>query len=240
MIETLGERIKQLRKDKSFTQQHVGSILNVTAQAISRWEKNETNPDLDMIVRIAELFDVSVEYIITGKNKADNEQTDTSQKNSYEKIIRLNEYGVLIEDNDFYKRKLYGIKNAKINALYRNLFFYIIFTIITYLFLIASILENPAEDVFVYVMVNLYFATLVPFFYFKNKEILLKKIINNDYYKSNDFFMSIFWCFVALFLSALLFTYYLLKFKSSLKKLNTEEKSLEIKINKENLNENFR
>ena len=59
---TNGEKIASLRKVKGMTQAELGEKLNVTFQAVSKWERGESYPDFETMQKIAKLFDVSLEY----------------------------------------------------------------------------------------------------------------------------------------------------------------------------------
>ena len=65
-METLNERIKQLRKDKGWTQGQLAEQLGVTDKAVSKWEVGEANPDISLLVKMAQLFGVTVDYLLTG------------------------------------------------------------------------------------------------------------------------------------------------------------------------------
>ena len=67
-METLNDRIKNLRKEKGWTQLQLAEKLNVTDKAVSKWEVGEANPDLSLTVTIASLFGVSIDYLLTGKS----------------------------------------------------------------------------------------------------------------------------------------------------------------------------
>lgn len=60
--ETIGAKIADLRKKKGYTQADLGNLLNVSAQAVSKWERGEAFPDFDTFSRIAKLFGVSISY----------------------------------------------------------------------------------------------------------------------------------------------------------------------------------
>ena len=62
----LSENIAILRKQNNMSQSDLANILFVTPQAISRWERGETEPDVDTIKKLSEVFKVSVEEIING------------------------------------------------------------------------------------------------------------------------------------------------------------------------------
>ena len=58
----LGDKIAQLRKMKNLTQVDLSKILNVSPQAVSKWEKNVSQPNFDVLTQIAEYFNVSLDY----------------------------------------------------------------------------------------------------------------------------------------------------------------------------------
>lgn len=66
-METLNERIKQLRKEKGFTQSQLADLLGVTDKAVSKWEVGEANPDISLLAKIAEVFSVTIDFLLTGK-----------------------------------------------------------------------------------------------------------------------------------------------------------------------------
>ncbi len=63
MIE-IGENIKKLRKAKRMTQKEVANQLNFTPQTISKWERNISYPDLDMLVKLSQLFHISTDALL--------------------------------------------------------------------------------------------------------------------------------------------------------------------------------
>lgn len=60
----VGERINELRKKNGFTQEQLAELLRVSPQAISKWERGVANPDLYLIPSIAEVFNVSSDYLL--------------------------------------------------------------------------------------------------------------------------------------------------------------------------------
>ena len=63
----LGEKLIKLRKDKNLSQEEVAEKLGVTRQTISKWETNESTPDLNKIVPICNLYDITTEELLTDK-----------------------------------------------------------------------------------------------------------------------------------------------------------------------------
>lgn len=56
----LSENIKNLRKEKGMSQEELAAKLNVVRQTVSKWEQNLSVPDSEMLIKIAEVFEVSV------------------------------------------------------------------------------------------------------------------------------------------------------------------------------------
>ena len=64
---TIGQRICELRKERGYSQEYVAERLDVTRQAVSKWETDLSAPDTYNLIALSELLGVSVEYIATGK-----------------------------------------------------------------------------------------------------------------------------------------------------------------------------
>lgn len=65
----IGENIRRLREERKLTQEQVAESLDVSFQAISSWERDEYKPETEKIIKLAELFDVSISAIIEEKQK---------------------------------------------------------------------------------------------------------------------------------------------------------------------------
>ncbi len=59
----VGKNIKRLRRERRITQMELAETLGVTAQAVSKWETKANSPDIALIPKIAELFDVSIDEL---------------------------------------------------------------------------------------------------------------------------------------------------------------------------------
>lgn len=64
---TIGEKIQNLRIERGLTQERLAEMLEVSRQSVSKWELGQTVPDVDKIIRISELFDVSTDEILLKK-----------------------------------------------------------------------------------------------------------------------------------------------------------------------------
>lgn len=60
----LDERIIQLRKDKGISQEQLAELLNTTRQAVLKWERGESYPDIDRLKDLAVYFGVSIDYLL--------------------------------------------------------------------------------------------------------------------------------------------------------------------------------
>lgn len=65
-------KIKQLRKEKGFSQAKLAQKLNVHQTAVSQWELNRTVPDIDTLKNLSDLFGVSVDYLLGRTNEVSN------------------------------------------------------------------------------------------------------------------------------------------------------------------------
>lgn len=63
-----GKKLKELRIEKNLSRRKLGEILSVCNQTVSFWESGNREPDLDAIVKIADFFDVSADYLLGRKD----------------------------------------------------------------------------------------------------------------------------------------------------------------------------
>lgn len=67
MEHTLGKRIAALRRDKGLKQEELARQLGVTPQAVSKWENDQTCPDITLLPDLARILGVSVDELLSGK-----------------------------------------------------------------------------------------------------------------------------------------------------------------------------
>lgn len=58
----IGKKIRNERKRRNVSQQELANYLNISRQAVSRWENDASSPDLNTLILIAKYFDISLEY----------------------------------------------------------------------------------------------------------------------------------------------------------------------------------
>ena len=64
----LGSNIKKLRLEKGMTGEEFGSVFNVTKATISNWESGKRDPDSDTVIKLAEYFNVTTDYLLGNSN----------------------------------------------------------------------------------------------------------------------------------------------------------------------------
>lgn len=62
--------LKEIRKQKGYSQQKVAFDLSISREALSYYENGKRSPDTDMLLRMSKYFDVSIHYLITGREFA--------------------------------------------------------------------------------------------------------------------------------------------------------------------------
>ncbi len=63
-MKLFGERLKELRTGKGLTQKQLAAVMNVSGNAVHAWENDKQEPSLSALVRLAEYFDVSADYLL--------------------------------------------------------------------------------------------------------------------------------------------------------------------------------
>ena len=74
---SLAEKIIKLRKEQGWSQEELASRLDVTRQSVSKWESMSSVPDLDKIVKMSELFQVSTDYLLKETTPTETEERCT-------------------------------------------------------------------------------------------------------------------------------------------------------------------
>lgn len=90
----IGKRLSSLRKEKNITQLELANKLYVTDKTISSWESDRTEPSLEMLVKLSEILECNVGYLIYGDNPKNDIETEIKikiTKSEYEKMLNLME-----------------------------------------------------------------------------------------------------------------------------------------------------
>ena len=115
--EKMGKFIAELRKSKNLTQQELADLIPVTREAVSKWERGKRCPDPQVLVKLSEIFEVTINELLYGEEK--NKENNNEIKN-----ISLN----------FYQEKL---KVKKVIKILIGIIFLILVSFLTYYFIIT-------------------------------------------------------------------------------------------------------
>lgn len=104
--------LKELRKEKGYTQMKLASKLGISRSAVSMWEIGESEPDNAVLCKIAELFDVSIDYLLgiqldSSKSKTEQDSFDSTEK-------ELIKFYRLLDDED--KAEVRGYINGLLRS----------------------------------------------------------------------------------------------------------------------------
>ena len=90
------ERLKTLRKQVKLTQAQIAEKLNISQQAYASWERGVKKPTQENLVKIAQILNVSVDYLVEKSDELDN----------IELLFRMNSKGLTEEEKKVFKREL--------------------------------------------------------------------------------------------------------------------------------------
>ena len=74
------EKLVKLRKKAGFSQEELGNKLNVARQTVSKWELGETTPEMDKLVKMSEIFNITLDELIKEENVNEKINNTNSQK----------------------------------------------------------------------------------------------------------------------------------------------------------------
>lgn len=95
----VGQLLKQLRTEKAVTQAELGETLGVSNRSVSRWENGTTMPDLDLLIELANYYDIEVGEILDGERR-----TKTMEKDTEELLTKVADYNNT--EQGFFSRRM--------------------------------------------------------------------------------------------------------------------------------------
>ena len=84
------DNLRIFRKKSGFTQEEIAEKLGVTRQAVAKWERGETSPDVEFCIKLAELYGTSVDALLCSSYIT--EENDGSQKHAFG-VAKVNDKG---------------------------------------------------------------------------------------------------------------------------------------------------
>lgn len=94
------ERLKNLRKQANFTQVEVAEELGISQPAYASWERGVKKPTQENLVKIAQILNVSVDYLVG------NSEEKSDELDNIELLFRMNSKGLTEEEKKVFKREL--------------------------------------------------------------------------------------------------------------------------------------
>lgn len=98
----IGGFLKTLRKEKQLTQEQLAEKLGVSNRSVSRWENGVNMPDFDLVIELANLYDVSIDEILDGERR-----TDMIDKETEKTLLKVAEYEN--SGNEKFTKRLCGL-----------------------------------------------------------------------------------------------------------------------------------
>ena len=85
-MESFGTRLANVRKQHNLTQNDIADRLHISAQAVSKWENDLTSPDIDTLIKLSEIYDMSMDELI-GKEKTEPVYLAKEERKSIESLM---------------------------------------------------------------------------------------------------------------------------------------------------------
>ncbi len=97
-LEKTGKFIAELRKEKNLSQQELADLIPISREAISKWERGKNGADNSSLLRLSEIFNVSINEILYGEKKNKNNESEIENVSLviYEKNLLLKKYAFLV------------------------------------------------------------------------------------------------------------------------------------------------
>lgn len=121
----IAENLKRLRKERQYSQEQLANLLNVSPQAISRWECGATTPDIGLLPAIAGCFDVSIEELLGVEQSRQQEKIDRVLS----RVDELIHHGTITDDNiqEAIEITRNAVKEYPNNYILKNQLMYVLF-----------------------------------------------------------------------------------------------------------------
>lgn len=94
------ERLKTLRKQEKFTQVQIAEKLDISQQAYAAWERGVKKPTQENLVKIAQVLNVSVDYLVG------NSEEKSHELDNIELLFRMNSKGLTDDEKEVFKKEL--------------------------------------------------------------------------------------------------------------------------------------
>ena len=83
----IGALLRELRKEKSLSQEQLAEKFGVSSRSVSRWENGNTMPDISLLIELADFYDIEIRDLLSGERKR-----ETMEKNMKETLVMVADY----------------------------------------------------------------------------------------------------------------------------------------------------
>lgn len=112
-IKKIGEQLTELRKRKGLTQSELAERIGVSFQAVSKWERGESLPDISLLTDLSRILEVSVDYILLSGENTVAYKGRVSVSDLIEGLNCIKKAGEYLgKDNIIYQAAIIGINNS--------------------------------------------------------------------------------------------------------------------------------
>lgn len=87
MARSIGERIQELRKKRNLTQAELAEKLDISPQAVSKWENDLAYPDITVLKQLSDILETSVDQILTDEVPPETSFLPESKRKNYEDLV---------------------------------------------------------------------------------------------------------------------------------------------------------
>lgn len=95
-----GEKLKKLRTDNRMTQQELAKILKISSSTIGMYEQNRRSPDIETLKKIAQYFNVSIDYLVDNSNTQNSYDSKDKISESVNDDPELSEFWNELKDRE--------------------------------------------------------------------------------------------------------------------------------------------
>jgi len=107
-----GQRLQKRRKDKKMTQEELATRVNVTGQAVSKWETDQSYPDITLIPSLAEILETDIDYLFGKKEELMTTLNDNLFPKTYESLpfVHSNKFVACYSNKEVISKDATGVK----------------------------------------------------------------------------------------------------------------------------------
>ena len=143
--EIIGKFLAEERKHKEYTQKQLADILNISDKTISKWETGKSLPDLEMMNSLCQIFDISINELLSGERISTEELQIRAEKNIKELIL----------DNESNRKNNRWNIIIGLSVLALSLFMFVIFLFGIDFRRIIWFIDAPSMLIFLCVLISL-------------------------------------------------------------------------------------